>query len=363
MMNESKNILIVDDEYVIRKILCEKLSGNGYNCLLAANGEQALDEMKKGTMSLVILDIKMPGKSGLDILAELKTVYPDTQVLMVTAALEMKTAVQCMKSGAYDYIVKPFNLDEIAFIVSRALEKRQLELENRRLELENREYQRNLEDKVSEQAGRIRSSFMSAITSLASALEAKDKYTGGHSQRVSEISLVIANGMGLFKETSERVKLAGMVHDIGKIGISEFILNKPGHLTDDEFRHIQKHPEIGQRILVPIAGDKEILRIVRSHHEHYDGTGYPDGLKREEIPLGARIIAVADSYEAMTSERPYRSSLSAEYALMEIKNGKGTQFDPDVVEVFQNSFKNIHDIQESLQNDRVELSYLNAYRC
>ena len=333
MTDKQESILIVDDEDTIRRILYKKLSGEGYRCHLATNGEQALDEMRKSTIGLVILDIKMPGKSGLELLPEIKTACPDTQVLMATATTDINAAVQCMKYGVYDYVTKPFNLDEIIFIVGRALDKR-------RLELENREYQHHLEDKVSEQAEKIRLSFLSAIAALASALEAKDKNTGGHSQRVAEISAAIANAMGLPQETNEKVKLAGTVHDVGKIGVSESILNKPGRLTHEEFQHVQKHPEVGQHILTPIAGDEEILRIVRSHHERYDGTGYPDGLKRDQIPLGSRIIAVADAYEAMTSQRPYRRAMSGESALIEIERGEGTQFDPNVAEAFLSSFRN-----------------------
>ena len=265
---------------------------------------------------------------------EIKAVYPDAQVLMATAITDIDIAVQCMKYGAYDYVTKPFNLDEITISVGRALEKR-------RLELENKEYRHHLENKVSEQAEIIRLSFLSAITALANAMEAKDKYTGGHSQRVAEISAAVANAMGLLQEIIEKVKLAGMVHDIGKIGVSESILNKPGRLTDEELQHVQKHPEIGQHILTPIVGDEEILRIVRSHHERYDGTGYPDGLKHGHIPLGSRILAVADAYEAMTSERPYRRAMNKKTALNEIERGEGTQFDSNVAEAFLSSFRNI----------------------
>ncbi len=334
MMEKQESILIVDDEDTTRRALCKRLSGEGYKCQEATNGEQALDKMRKCTVGLVILDIMMPGKSGIELLPEIKAVYPDAQVWMATAITDIDIAVQCMKYGAYDYVTKPFNLDEITLSVGRALEKR-------RLELENKEYRHHLENKVSEQAERIRLSFLSAITALANALEAKDKYTGGHSQRVAEISAAVANAMGLLQEIIEKVKLAGMVHDIGKIGVSESILNKPGRLTNEEFQHIQKHPEIGQHILTPIVGDEEILRIVRSHHERYDGTGYPDGLKHGHIPLGSRILAVADAYEAMTSERPYRRAMNKKTALNEIERGEGTQFDPNVAEAFLSSFRNI----------------------
>lgn len=328
-----ENILVVDDEEAIRRMLCKKLDTVGYTCHVAANGEQAFEAMNANQISLVILDINMPGKSGEELLPEIMSKYPDTQVVMVTASSDINTAIRCMRDGAYDFLTKPFNFDEILFSIRRALEKR-------RLEMANREYQLHLESRVSEQAEKIRLSFMNAITALANALEAKDSYTAGHSKRVADISVAIANAMGLMQETNEKIKTAGMVHDIGKIGISEHILNKPGSLTREEFHQIQTHSELGQRILKPVAGDEDILNMVRSHHEHYDGSGYPDGLKQHQIPLGSRIIAVADAYEAMTSERPYRSAMSSTAALVEIERGEGTQFDPDVAEAFLKSFRN-----------------------
>ena len=323
----SETILIVDDEASIRKLLHQKLSNEGYQCLEAGSAEQALEKLGSNAISLVILDIRMPCKSGIELLPEIKASYPDTAVVMATATTDTNIAVQCMKLGAYDYITKPFNLDEVTISVDRALEKR-------RLELENKEYQQHLEDKVAEQMGRVRASFLNAIRALVYALEAKDKYTGGHSQRVADISAAIAKELGLSGESVDRIVLAGLVHDIGKIGVTESILNKPERLTNDESRHVQKHPGIGERILAPIADDEEILRLVRSHHERYNGSGYPDGLKDTQIPLGARILAIADAYEAMTSERPYRKAMSAKDASAEIERGKGTQFDPGVADAF-----------------------------
>jgi HD-GYP domain-containing protein (c-di-GMP phosphodiesterase class II) len=246
---------------------------------------------------------------------------------MATAASDTNTAIHCMKLGAYDYLTKPFNLDEVLLSVNKALEKR-------RLKLENRDYQQHLEQKVREQARRIRGDFFNAITALAYALEAKDSYTSGHSQRVSDISVAIAKGLGLPQASINRIELAGRVHDIGKIGVRELVLNKPGRLTEEELQHVKCHPEAGERILMPIVEDWEILRIVRHHHERYDGAGYPDGLAGDEISLGARILAVADSFDAMTSERPYRQAMSVEEACAEIERSKNTQFDSEVVAAF-----------------------------
>jgi len=258
-----------------------------------------------------------------------------------------------MKLGAYDYITKPFNLDEVVLSVGRALEKR-------RLVLENRDYQQHLEQKVEEQARKIRASFLNAITSLAYALEAKDRYTSGHSQRVAEMAVATAEELGMSPESVEKIRLAGLIHDIGKIGVRESVLNKRTTLTDEEFQHIKCHCEIGEHILAPIVEDEEILKMVRHHHERYDGTGYPDGLSGEKISLGAKILsvteayvdtvhdetkngalsrnvsilAISDAFDAMTSERPYRKAMSREAACAEIENGKGTQFDPEVADAF-----------------------------
>ena len=323
----SKRVLIVDDEQGIRKLLYQRLSSEGYQCQEAGNATQALEELKSNAVELMLLDIKMPGKSGVELLPEIKAGYPDVAVLMATAITDANTAIQCMKQGAYDYLTKPFNLDEVVLSVERALEKK-------RLEIENRDYQQHLEERVEAQARKIRAAFLSALMALAHALEAKDRYTNGHSQRVARISVAIAKELDMSRDSVERVRVAGLIHDIGKIGVRESILNKTGKLTDEEFQHIKEHPETGEHILNPIVDDNEILRIVRNHHEHYDGTGFPDALSGEQIPLGARILAVADAYDAMTSERPYRRAMSAQTACAEIERGKGAQFDPEVADAF-----------------------------
>ncbi len=327
MTYKQDKVLIVDDEAVVRRVLRQKLSAEGYCCEEAGNAYQALDKLSGDAVELVILDIKMPGKSGVELLPEIKLSHPDTAVIMATAVSDTSVAIECMKEGAYDYLTKPFNLDEVILSAKRALEKR-------RLELENRDYQRHLEQKVAEQAKKIRASFLNSVAALAYALEAKDKYTSGHSQHVAEISVAIAGKLGMSQESIERIRLAGLIHDIGKIGVGESILNKPSRLTDSEFWHMKSHPEIGERILAPVVDDEEILRVVRHHHERYDGAGYPDGLSGEQIPVGARILAVADTYDAMTSERPYRKAMSAEAACAEIERCQGTQFDPEVVDAF-----------------------------
>jgi len=320
-------VLIVDDEAVIRKLLSLRLSQGGCVCREAADAEEAINILSVQPVSLVLLDIRMPGKSGEELLPEILAVYPDMAVIMVTAVNDAQMAIDCMKKGAYDYLTKPFNLDEVLLSAERALEKR-------RLILENRDYQYNLEQKVAAQADRIRASFLNSIKALAYALEAKDKYTSGHSQRVAEMADATARKMGLTDEEREKVRLAGLIHDIGKIGIGSTVLNKEGRLTDEEYEEMKKHCQIGERILSPVMDDAGLMRMVRHHHEHYDGRGYPDGLSGQNIPLGAAILSVCDAFDAMTSERPYRPSMGAEAARTELKRCKGRQFNPEVVQAF-----------------------------
>jgi putative two-component system response regulator len=291
----------------------------------------------------------MPGKPGPEVLQEIKTKYPDTAVIMVTAIADVQTAIGLMRIGAYDYIIKPVELNVLTVSLERALEKRNLIIENR-------DYQLHLENRVEEQTQKIRQSFLNSTTSLAYALEAKDKYTHGHSERVTEIAVTVARELDISKGMLEKIRLAGLLHDVGKIGVSELILNKPGKLTSEEFEVVKSHSEVGERILSPIVEDKEILEMVRHHHERYDGTGYPDGLSGKQMTQGASIIAVAeaynnilsqgaltlavaDAYDAMTSDRPYRPAMPTDVACSELEKGKGKQFDPAIVDAFLSLLK------------------------
>ncbi|MFC1964879.1 HD domain-containing phosphohydrolase [Chloroflexota bacterium] len=335
MATKQEIILVIDDEDVVRKLLCYRLSYEGSQCQEAGSADQAAEELNNGPVDLVILDIEMPGKSGVELLPEIIANYPDTVVLMAATGKDIRAAIQCIRQGAYDYITKPFDLDSVALHVGIALEKR-------RLKLQNRDYQQHLEQKVATQAKKIRNSFLNSITALAYALEVRDKYTSGHSHRVSEISIVVANELGISQDRVDTIKLAGLIHDIGKIGVRESILNKPGKLTAEEYQQIKYHCEEGEHILIPIVEDDEILKMVRNHHERYDGNGYPDHLKGEQIPLGARILAVSDAYDAMTSLRPYRKLMSPEEASIEIEHCISSQFDPDIADAFLTTRKSIN---------------------
>lgn len=328
MINKQEKILIVDDEVSIRKLLARKLSKEGYQCEDADSAEQVLDKLKSNTTDLVILDIKMPGKSGIELLPEIKANHPRTAVIMATAVTDIGIAIQCMKQGSDDYVCKPFNLEEVLASVIRTLEKRGLQL---KIE----EYQRHLEEKIDYQTKKIRKIFLGAIEALVSALEAKDKYTAGHSRRTADIAVALGKELGLSKDDIEDLRWAGLLHDVGKIAVDQLIQNKLGKLTHEEYEHIMIHASVGAGIVKPVV-NREVVEIIKHHHDHYDGTGLHQVIAGKDIPLGARILAVADAFDAITSERPYRPAMSKEFACTEIEQCKSKQFDPKVVSAFSN---------------------------
>ncbi|MFN8570669.1 MAG: response regulator [Gemmatimonadaceae bacterium] len=320
--------LIVDDEPHLRSVLVRLMRADGFSCDEAGDGAAALVKMAQHPASLVLSDLHMPVMDGMELLHELRRQYPDSAVMMITAVADVSTAVSCLSKGAMDYLVKPFHLEEVRARVRQALDRR-------RLVIENRDYQERLEDKVMVQARRLEELFLASIQSLADALEVKDPYTLGHSLRVSRHSVAIARTLKLEPEVIRQIELGGRVHDIGKIGVREAVLNKPGPLTDDEYQHIMTHPVVGWRILSPLLAEQPMaLNIVRSHHERFDGRGIPDGLAGEEVPLEARIAAVADTFDAMTSVRPYRPGVAVAATVAELQRCSGSQFDPVVVDAF-----------------------------
>lgn len=319
--------LIVDDEPRLRQVMVHLMRGDGFQCVEAGNGIEALEQLAQHPFSLVLSDLRMPKMDGMELLREIRSRYADTAVVLITAVADVETAVSCLGGGAADYVVKPYQLDDVRARVSQALEKR-------RLILENRAYRERLEERVEEQGRRLEELFLASIQTLAEALELKDPYTRGHSVRVSYYSTAIARTLGLEGEMLRQIELGGHVHDIGKIGVRETVLNKAERLTAEEYKHIMMHPVLGWRILAPLLGDTpHALSIVRSHHERFDGRGVPDGLRGDQIPLEARIAAAADALDAMTSDRPYRpTGMTLHMALAEIRRCSGTQFDPKVVD-------------------------------
>jgi putative nucleotidyltransferase with HDIG domain len=330
----NERILIADDEEAIREVISTLLEAKGYQCDVAPNGQIALEHFQKEPPALVLSDIVMPEMDGLKLLAQLREHDPDVPVIMVTAMHDIAIALEAIRNGAYDYILKPFEKDQLYMSVSRALERR-------RLVLANRSYQSDLEQLVAERTQQLsltlrdlEQSYDHTLEALGGALDAKDAETEGHCQRVTAFTIRMAEAMGVDKVMMRHIARGAFLHDIGKMGIPDSILRKPGPLTADERTIMRRHCDIGYDVLKRIPFLKEAAEIVLTHQECYDGTGYPRALKGEEIPLGSRIFAVADTLDAMISDRPYRKALPITVAREEIRKNAGTQFDPQVVEVF-----------------------------
>jgi response regulator RpfG family c-di-GMP phosphodiesterase len=326
-VTDTVDCLVVDDEPRLRQVLVHLMRNDGFRCFEAGNGLEAIEVLQRQPVTLIMSDLRMPRMDGIELLKQVRARWPDTAMVLITAVADVEVAVSCLAIGAMDYLTKPFHLEEVRARVKQALEKR-------RLILENRDYQGRLEERVAAQARRLEELFLAGIQALAEALEVKDPYTRGHSVRVSQYSAIISRALDLKQDMIQQIGLGGHVHDIGKIGVREEVLNKPGALTDEEYQHIMIHPLVGWRILAPLMSDAPIaLNVVRSHHERMDGSGVPDGLKGDQIPLEARIAAVADAFDAMTSERPYRAAeRTLEEALRELEDNCDTQFDRQVVE-------------------------------
>jgi response regulator RpfG family c-di-GMP phosphodiesterase len=337
----SGRILIVDDDQAIRELLAEGLSSFGHEALIATCAEEALQIVRHEPVRLVLSDIDMPGIDGMQLLRRLKTHDADLDVIMVTGAIDAGTAVRAIRQGAADYVTKPFNLDEVQIVVERTLEKR-------RLIQENRAHQERLEELVAlrtqevvEQKGEVErlygeleKSYESTLHALVTALDFRDNETQGHSFRVVEYATVVAERMGLSGSDLTWIRRGAILHDVGKIGVPDAVLRKPGKLDAHEWEEMRRHPEMGYQMLKHIRFLEPALPIVLSHQERFDGKGYPQGLKGEAIPLGARIFAVVDTFDAMTSDRPYRAALKIQLAREEIERCTGTQFDPQVTQAF-----------------------------
>ncbi len=331
---EMENILVVDDEEAIREVVSTMLESRGYHCTTVPNGRAAQEQVKRSTPDLVLSDMIMPEMDGLKLLEWMRQYDPEVPVIMVTAIHDISTALESIRRGAYDYILKPFEKDQLFLGVGRALE-------HRKLITENRSYQRNLEQLVDERTAQLRGalaqleqSYDDTLEALGSALDLKDAETEGHCQRVTAFCISIAKAMEVPADYLSILARAAFLHDIGKMAIPDGILRKPGPLNDEEKQIMRKHCDIGYNMLIRIPFLRDAAEIVLAHQEFFDGSGYPRNLKGEEIPIGARIFTIADSMDAMISDRPYRRALPLSHARGEIKRCSGTQFDPQVVEVF-----------------------------
>ena len=336
MVNSDKDntILIVDDEPLVREIIRRRLIKQGYLCYEAGSAGEAMDIMQANQPRLIVMDTMLPGKTGIELLPEIRASYPDTAVIMSTAVVDSRTIIDCMRGGAQDYITKPFDLEQIVQSVDKVLQMK-------RLELEIKEYQERLEHAVDEQKQQIRKIIMASIESLVYDLEAKDRYTAGHSRRVTHIAVSMGEELGLSPGELDDLRWGALLHDVGKIAVDAAIQNKPDRLTTGEYRHMMTHTSVGVGIVKPVASPA-VIAIVAHHHDHYDGTGLDQTTRGEEIPLGARIVALADSFDAMTSDRPYRCAMSFEQSIAEVKRCAGSQFDPIVVAAFLKVVADLH---------------------
>ena len=323
----------MDDDAQVRHVIARVIQTHGLSAVEASSGEDGLLVLaREGDIPLCISDIHMPGMDGVTFLREALTRHPDLAVIMLTGVAEVSTAVECLKLGALDYISKPVMVEEVRARLDKALEKRDLILQNRF-------YQQTLETRVRELDRSNKISLINGVQMLVHALEAKDAYTSGHSSRVSRYAMKAAVLLGFAGDALEHIRLGGELHDIGKIGTREDILNKAGPLTPDEFRHVKEHALLGEKILAPfMGGSPTVLRIVRSHHERLDGSGFPDALRGNDIPLEARIVAVADAFDAMTTNRAYRHPRSADEAIEELRRFAGIQFDDNVINAFVRAY-------------------------
>jgi putative nucleotidyltransferase with HDIG domain len=348
MLQDSRDaILIVDDEAEVRSLLLTLLEQTGSMCVASESAFDALSKMKEQSFSLVISDMMMPGMSGMELLKLVNEYHPETAFIMLTGLMDVNTAVDSLRTGASDFITKPFNLSAIRRSVRNALEQRRLLIENRyhREELERKVRERTSE--LNEALHDVEESYNITLEALVTALDAREHETLAHSQRVKEYALTLARDLGFRHDDLIQTGRGALLHDVGKIGVPDSILLKPGRLNSEEWVQMKKHPEIGYTILRNIEFLSPAAEIVLCHQERWDGRGYPNGLAGQDIPLGARIFAVVDTLDAMTSDRPYRKALSFEAAFEEIRSCAGTQFDPRVAEAFLSilpeSWKEIHD--------------------
>ena len=332
--------LLVDDDPLVRRTLARVLQSQGMSTVEVESAQDALEWLQReGPVPLLITDIYMPNMDGIELLRRVRRQWPDTAVLVITGVAEVGTAVECLQQGALDYLAKPVQLEEVRARIHNALERHRLTLENRYLQ---QSYQERLEAQLRELVRRNKEMFLGQIQMAVRMLEKKDVYTRGHSNRVAVYAVKTAVQMGYTGEILDQIRLGGELHDIGKIGTRDVVLNKPGPLTPDEFEEIKKHVVEGEEILEPLRREHPlVLDIVRSHHERIDGTGFPDRLTGPSIPIVARLVAVADAFDAMTTSRAYRPSRTPGEALDELDRCKGTHFDAPVVSAFQRAFPDV----------------------
>jgi putative two-component system response regulator len=313
-------LLVVDDEEAIRSALLRYLARQGYEVAAAATGEDALGVLAERKITGILLDVNLPGISGIDLVPQIMEREPGVALLMLTAVNDASTAALCMQRGALDYLIKPIELVRLGRAVARALDQRQALLGRQQLG-------RGLDAGVAASQERIS---VATLEALVNALEAKDPYLLGHSARVADLSAAVAAHLGVSGEEVAAVRTAGRLHDIGKVGIRDEVLSKQGPLSDEEYEHVKRHVLVGCRILAPLVHLRHVVDYVRSHHERWDGFGDPDRLAGEPIPLGARIIGAVEIYDALTTDRSYQEKMRPQEAVERMRDLVGTAIDPAI---------------------------------
>ena len=333
-LGRRSRILIADDERDIREVLCDLLGG-AYDCTAVGTAEEALGRLRAGRFDLVISDIMMGGMSGLELAPRVREIAPDTVVIVISGAQTVESAVEALRGGAFDYVMKPFDLGHVEAAVRRALEHQSLRAAKRRYEIYLEEMVEQRTAELDRAVDSLEDAYRVTLRALTAALEMRDHETHGHSERVVAFSLRLGRELGLGREQLRALEFGSLLHDIGKIGVPDAILRKPGKLDEAEWRKMREHPLNGQKILRHVGFLEGAARVVAEHHERWDGSGYPAGLRGEEIDLNARIFAVADAFDAMTSDRVYRRGRGYDEAAAELEAFSGRQFDPQVIEAFR----------------------------
>lgn len=344
MIERSKTrILVVDDEPNISRLVSQFLETQGYVCEPCETGAKAIEKIACGRFDLVISDINMPVMSGIKLLAAVKKSHPDIAFIMLTAVDDHRTAVRALELGAFGFIIKPFEANELFINVTNSLRRRELEMERN-------QYEEHLEDEVRERTAEIRATQEEVIIRLVTASGCRDEETGEHIRRMGEYASILAQALGWDAKEVDEMRLAASMHDVGKIGVADAILRKPGKLTAEEFEQMKEHTRIGAHILEgsPIMLLKLAHDIALYHHEKWNGRGYPLGLRGEAIPLCARIVAVCDVYDALVSDRVYRPALPEAKALAIVKEGRGEHFDPQILDLFLELLPQFHAIREKI---------------
>jgi len=332
---DQTTLLVVDDEEAIRSSLSRSLTALGYDVITASTGDEAIRAVRRHKLACILLDVRLPDANGADLVTRLLELEPNAAVLMLTAVNDAASATICMQRGALDYLTKPVDLADLTRAIQSALRRRETLMESAKINhwLKEEVALRTAELRI-ERANLERIS-VATLEALVNALEAKDPYLRGHSARVADFAAMVAAELNLGDEQVEMIRTGGRLHDIGKIGIREEILNKHGALTDEEFEHVKAHPVTGSDILAPLSHLGQVIGFVRSHHERWDGRGYPDGLVGAAIPMGARIIGAVEIYDALTTSRPYQDKMTPELAVERLRDLAGTVIDPEVHRALQ----------------------------